>query len=51
MAESVENRVVEMQFKGSSFVQDIQKAVQAISQLKGSLGGLKGAGSATWRWL
>lgn len=43
MSSSVEERIVEMTFKGNGFAEGAQKAVQALTLLKEKLGNLKGS--------
>lgn len=43
MASTVDERVVNMDFNGSTFIDGIKKAIQAITQLKSGLGSLKGS--------
>lgn len=46
MSSSVDERIVEMTFKGSSFAQDVAGAASALSSLKAKLASLKGSGDA-----
>jgi tape measure domain-containing protein len=41
---TIDDRVVEMTFKGTSFISGATRVLQALAQLKSSLNGLKGAG-------
>ena len=43
MSGSIDERIVEMTFKGSSFVAEIRASVEAISSLKNGLNNLKGS--------